>query len=743
MMHWLAILIVMLPLAMAHAQIDEPLLFGGCGGVYLLAEPGELSIDIVKRGQPNELRAVLVGPDRRVIDDQRVEGHGTATFTTTVPLRGVYAVNITVAEDRYGTKGVWGVRTNCDRYVIETARGHKDERHQEPIVLRSPGRAGDICFAPIDGPIAIDLTELNSEATLFNGDDEIIAAISPIDGVASYTVAPDVPRDGLWRLHLSDAAAVINIDGLTRWQRGDPNANQCVWTPLAGAWFAHMDNRWLITPYNVTVHGETGDNVRATFTIHNHAPRTRTINLPGQSVTLEPYADRDVTITATVPSQTPVTAAPADDPTFSTYATLIAKPGPAARQVDMPLTLRPYEHENQQFGYLPDVPLDWEMHFDLNNRPSRRVAGGVYTRRDDDWELARFTDRSLGAPISDTKIAFDADNDMYLVGTNDGRAILQHSTDGGRTFTAYDIGDAGAMEIENFAGHNMPADPPPVVRSIRTARDPKLRWRSLNTLDLIIVDKVDGHLVTREPLRLSDKSLGVSSHSGIPSIVVSRGSKVHIVWAEATDPDEQVPGVPTFVVTYDREKGALDGEPALIGYGAPPNDVHNRPCIVLDSKGYLHALTGTHGAPFQYARSLEPNTAHAGWTEAQTVGEGLSQTYIGMVCDPDDTLHVMFRLWRRGIEPHPKSHHAQLAYQRKRPGEPWEPPRPLVISPFSEYSVFYHRLNIDQQGRLFLSYDYWSTFWFYRNDHRGNRRSLIMSSDGGESWKLVTTADLR
>ena len=45
---------------------------GGCGGVYLLAEPGELTVDVEKRdrnrrGRRTELRAILVGPDRKVL----------------------------------------------------------------------------------------------------------------------------------------------------------------------------------------------------------------------------------------------------------------------------------------------------------------------------------------------------------------------------------------------------------------------------------------------------------------------------------------------------------------------------------------------------------------------------------------------------------------------------------------------------------------------------------------------------
>lgn len=245
--------------------------------------------------------------------------------------------------------------------------------------------------------------------------------------------------------------------------------------------------------------------------------------------------------------------------------------------------------------------------------------------------------------------------------------------------------------------------------------------------------------VLSSTLLVSQKCIGLSAHSGIPATVVSRDSKVHVAWAEATDPSENAPGVPTYVATYDRKKREL-GPPTLVGYGAPANDVHNTPSITIDSRGYLHVLVGTHGQPFQYARSLRPNDAHSGWAKAVAVGKDLQQTYIGLVCAPDDTLHCVFRLWRSSTDPFPASHHAVLAYQRKRPGKPWEPPRTLIVSPFSEYSIFYHRLTVDRAGRLFLSYDYWSTYWFYRTDHWGTRRALLMSPDNGETWTLVPDA---
>ena len=782
------------------------LFIGGVGGLYFLAEPGELMVEVEKRdrnqrGWRTELRAILVGPDRRVLqeatipDDGQPRGSGLGPMqrcrlSARVEGKGVYALNITVSQDRYGEEVVWGFRSNCRKYLIETARGHKDETHQEPIVLASPDRPATVCFLPRAGAFGIEVSGLPKGAAspeVIDTDGAVIATLQvDTNGQASHQFAANVPRDaGPWRLHLPAAQGTVNIDGVTRWESRDLYPDTAYWTPDPASWFSFPDNRWLLTPYSRTVHGPPGERREIAFAVHNNSAREKTVQLglefpdgmwPAGSEAhfakcAQLSAERVVvgakqTATITVGCAMPaagqtracrVRATPLDDSGFSTYSTLTVKTGdaPATRPLTMPIVLNPYQHENEQFGYLPDYPVENQVYFDLRNRPFVQTKAGVATWRDEHWATALLGSavksrttafEGTAFAFSSTKIAFDRDHGLYVLATAGRTAALLHSTDGGQTFHAYAIPGGEdrprSFDMEQFSGHNVSEGPPPILRYTQTARDERLIWRRLNDLELFVPTKKDGRVAVGEPMLVSKQCIGLSAHSGIAASVVSRGSKVHVVWGEATDPKTKVAGVPTYVATYDRDTGQL-GIPALVAHGAPANDVHNTPSITMDSQGYLHVLAGTHGRPFPYARSLKANDAHGGWTEPVSAGENLGQTYIGLVCGPDGTLHSVFRLWRSGVDPFPASSHATLAYQRKRPGQPWEPPRVLIVSPFSEYSVFYHRLTIDRKGRLFLSYDYWSTYWFYRNDHLGRRRALLLSPDGGDTWKLAETKDLK
>ncbi|MDO8540076.1 MAG: BNR-4 repeat-containing protein [Opitutaceae bacterium] len=756
---------------------------GGVGGVYFFAEPGELVIEVDKcdlnrRDARTELRAILAGPDRQVLqeaiipDDGKPRGSGrgpvqTCRLTTRVGRKGVYALNITVSQDRYGEAMVWRFRSNCPKFLIETARGHKDARHEEPIVLADPGRPAEVCFWPRRGSFRVELAQLPKGAASPQIVDANGASIATLRVDAKGEAMHEVPASSEraaspWRLHLPTAQATISIDGVTRWDADDPHPDLCCWTPHATSWFPLLENRWLLTPYRRVAFGEPGQGKEIVFQVRNDSARRRTIQLrlefpdtpwPVQlsveRLVLAPRETRDVTATGTLPARgqtrtVHLRAAPQDDSSFSTYATMTvtADTAPTNKPLSMPLVLKPYAHENEQFGYLPEYPVESQMYFDPQNRPFIRTGTGIAMLANGKWTSVVIDSASSA---TSSKVSFDAEGRVYVLGSVGKVVALYTSTDGGRTFSAAPIParerPPRSFDLEVFTGNNPLPGPPPVLRFTQTAKDEKLFWRSLNDLELFVPRLENGRVVIGKPILITRQSIGLSSHSGIVASVVSHGSKVHVIWGEATDPATKVPGVPAYAATLDRDTGRL-GERALLGYGAPANDIHNSSSITMDGEGYLHGLGGTHGKPFPYARSLQPNDVSAGWTPAVPAGEALGQTYIGLVCSPDGTLHAMFRLWRSNIEPHPASSHATLAYQRKRPGQPWEPPRVLVVSPFSEYSVYYHRLTIDRRGRLFVSYDYWSTFWFYRNDLPARRRTVLMSPDGGETWQLPANADL-
>lgn len=764
---------------------EMPLEIGGLGGVYFLVEPGELVVDVFKRdlGKPRSLRAILVGPDRRVVQEQVIprpsaeKGSATAAgqrirFSTRVQKKGVYALNITDPGDRYGTALRWGFRTNCAHYLIETSRGHRDSAHEEPIVVDSPTHGGDICFLPRPNAFEIDLSKLAKTVSIidvFDAADHLVTSIAvDAKGNANHHFSADPTRGDLpWRLHLSVYKGTIQIDGVTRWCGRDRYRNLCCWTPCRESWFPFLENRWLATPYHDTVYRSGEQAIEETFRIHNNSQRAQTfllqLEFPEQSwpaelsqssVSLKAKASTLVSILAPASPagqdrSVSLRVTPSDTPEFSTFATLTVRPGPspAAAPLTLPITLKPYQHENEQFGYHADYPLVNEVYFDGNNKPYIVSSSQLWRQVEGSWVASDLSSARRGANVSEaairtvsTKIAFDQDSDLYLLGKAGETSVLLHSNDQGETFTASALpvhgSEPSVYDMDQFSGQNVPSGPPPIVRFTRTASDPNLIWRRINDLALLLPKKEGGKISFEDPIKISDQCIGFAAHSGIPSSVVSRGKKVHITWGEATDPQEKVAGVPGYVITYDRESKKLS-KPALVGYGPPANDVHNTPSLTIDREGYLHLLIGTHGQPFPYARSLQPNDAGAGWTDAEPMSEE-RQTYVGLVTGADGTLHAVYRMWRSNAPPHPDGIQAVLAYSRKPPGKAWSTPQAMVVPAFADYSVFYHRLTIDHAGRLWLSYDYWSTLWFYRNDHFGSRRTLLTSSDGGTTWYLAT-----
>ena len=356
---------------------------GGCGGVYFYAPAGELWVEVEKqdlniRRNKTHLRALLFAPDRKVVDEAWIGDDGRAMrsgpgpvqrvlLRTNVERPGVYGLNITVTEDRYGENVSWGFRSNCEKYLIETSRGHKDARHEEPIVLRNAGRQGNVGFVPGIKPFSIEVSGLAQsmkEVLVYdNSNRKIITLPVSAERKTQHMFPADKSRIGdLWRLHLNDAQAVINIDGVTRWQRGEPWENLSLWTPDLSSWFPFHENRWLLTPYSSNIYAENGKEETVNFAVHNNSPMSKRVKLslefddnavwpatlPSTEVELKANSSVKVPLEYIVPSKGTewkcyVRASVLDEIGFSTWSSVILHRGiaPALSPVKIPLKLEP------------------------------------------------------------------------------------------------------------------------------------------------------------------------------------------------------------------------------------------------------------------------------------------------------------------------------------------------------------------------------------------------------------------
>jgi len=349
---------------------------------------------------------------------------------------------------------------------------------------------------------------------------------------------------------------------------------------------------------------------------------------------------------------------------------------------------------------------------------------------------------------------FDRDGVAYaLAGTSAGRLLL-HSKDRCRSWVPYSVPINAKLEHDD--GNNDLTGPPPLVTNVGDGGAP---------LSLCVPTKnANGSLVVPDPLRISSSTCFLTPrHSGDGNVVVTKNARTHVVWMTMETMAGHSGEAPCYAATFDRSTGRLSA-PSLIGF-ASTTDNHNGPVITIDSRSILHVVIGAHHKRFRYTRSLKPNSTTGGWTEPETFGVdavGGGYTYTALVCDRDDTLHLVSRYAGDG-------YYFRLNYQRRKADQPWENNKYLV-NPFRAfYSIWYHKLTIDRKGRLFLNYSYYanqldrdrgesgelaayrkkwadekitgpgpSTWW---KGIRAHDPCIIMSDDGGDNWRLATTRD--
>ncbi|MAE66953.1 MAG: hypothetical protein CMJ18_22060 [Phycisphaeraceae bacterium] len=333
----------------------------------------------------------------------------------------------------------------------------------------------------------------------------------------------------------------------------------------------------------------------------------------------------------------------------------------------------------------------------------------------------------------------------------------------------------GPGRLEHWQPNSQVTGPPPMVegrgRELALYLPQKNEDGSMGPVKRLVVAGV------KPPVVGKGRNWITPLHSGAGNVSATYGGRTHVVWlsiqphewhkeqVEALSAEMQGPYVPyalrykdgldalapQYIRTYDHATGEL-GPRVLLGFSRRDN--HDGPVIGVDSKGYLHVILGAHHDNFQYTRSLEPNSATGGWTEPIMFGTprpakgGGSYTYQAMVIDREDVIHLVSRSAANS------GYYFNLAYNRKKPGSDWEP-EVVLVHPFRPgYCAWRQKLTTDRLGRLFLSYAHYPSeltgeqkaayhrkYPQFKGGIRETGHTVLMSDDGGDSWRLALTGD--
>lgn len=393
---------------------------------------------------------------------------------------------------------------------------------------------------------------------------------------------------------------------------------------------------------------------------------------------------------------------------------------------------------------LGDIKLEapTAMAFDSKNRPylinnrNPTSFGLIRTVRNGEWVTVslrpvladgkQLTKRNLHAP---GELVIDDADALYATIAE----TLIYSPDLGKTFKAYRC--RGSLELR--VGPNRLSAPPAIcsttgMRYVDRGKEQERDmawWAKRGTLSVLLPTKDKEKLELGAPIEISDncQAAGSGGHSGGTSFAVTTARKTHLVYAELPK-DVRNGGNPIYIATVDRETRTVVAREHLIV--APPQkaDVHTRPTITVDSRGYLHVLSGSHGQPFFYLRSLKPNDITGGWTKpVRLTGR---PCYASIVCDEHDRLHSVYRDW---LPPPTLGYAAASAVDGK-----WGKSTTLVhgatLKKKNEYGIFYHRLFIDRASNLYVSF----TFFEFGTGDKGNYpEALMVSKDEGKTWLLA------
>jgi hypothetical protein len=462
-------------------------------------------------------------------------------------------------------------------------------------------------------------------------------------------------------------------------------------------------------------------------------------------------------------------------------AALLAAP---AAHADHPLRINSKIALRTQYHYTPRYACNLPM-FDASNHAYIRSRTATQDGTRDAYSLrgGAFRRTSLLAAIKRTYPRFratvnaggwggeaieaDALGRLYTlievrIGNGSLRNLLLYSTDSGRNWRVVrlpfnppkaspDGRNDGTCASEHLTGWNLRPDPPLIAVWRPVGQWPG--YRACRMALYVVQPHFEGdRLVLPDPVPVTDRCLGMIQAAGGASFAATVGTTTYITWAEVASPEAGAS--PVFVAAFDQTTDTL-GPPHQVEQARPVNDDHCTPGIVADSQGGLHVVSGGHNTPFMYTHTTTPSDPETWSVPVPMATDGYRvagksprgrQTYVSLVCTPEDRLVVVFRQWRRGVDAVFRGQpYEALCVQWLDPGGSWTTPQRLAYcSRHRGYAQYYQKMSIDRRGWIFLSLNYFRPKDWPVEKRAANRyhhRMILVSEDGGETWRFATLAD--
>jgi hypothetical protein len=377
---------------------------------------------------------------------------------------------------------------------------------------------------------------------------------------------------------------------------------------------------------------------------------------------------------------------------------------------------------------------------------------------------------SAGERCSDA-VEIDKDNNAYtLVST-------RYFKNGHRFFSSfllYSNDNLKSWQVYPLKGRNLRLEP---YRPNSDRSKPPVLTANLSGISLILPEKTkSGGLKIPASIQLvpeSAKAITTNTMAGAGNQCISSKDKIFVVYMSQKALTNEK-GTPQYIVSYNRRTGKVSG-PVLLGISGHRIDGHNSPVVDLDSKGYVHVIGGTHWHGVPLWTSLKPDSITSGWSKPEYIaGNGDSTyslsgvSYPGFLISRDGTMHLVVRGRSSVLEKQSVSNQKvidyALVYFRKLPGKEWEKRKDLVVPNWTRYSNWYHKIGIDLEGNIYLTYYYialrleqvpaaqeeYCKKW--ENEFAGGKKFspkdvlahdpvIISSENNGKTWKIVRTQD--